>query len=238
MMTVAEMSRITGVSVRTLHHYDSIGLLPPTAVSDAGYRLYDESALHRLRSILLLREIQFPLKEIKAILDSPGFDPIQALPQQIRLLELKRDRLNAIITLARSIHEKGVDSMNFDAFDQNEFDRYADEAKAHWGGTAAWAEFEKKPKQNHQAAGEALMAILAQIGAMQTLSPDDSTVQARIAALQRHITENFYPCTNEILAGLGEMYVSDDRFRKNIDKAGGDGAAQFIRSAIRIFTAK
>lgn len=238
MMTVTEVSRITGVSIRTLHHYDAIGLLPPSQVSDAGYRLYDETALHRLRSILLLRELQFPLRKIQSILDRPGFDPRAALPEQIRLLEMQRDRLDKIIALAHEIQEKGVDSMNFDAFDRTDIDRYADEAQQRWGNTAAWAEFEKKPKQNFAAAGDALMNILAEIGAMKALSPADAAVQQKIAALQKHITDNFYTCTPEILAGLGEMYVADDRFRKNIDKAGGEGAAAFIRDAIRIFTAK
>ena len=86
MWTVKQVSRITGVSVRTLHHYDAIGLLRPAKVTDAGYRLYDDAALRRLQNILLFRELQFPLKEIKAILDSPDFDPTAALEQQIRLL--------------------------------------------------------------------------------------------------------------------------------------------------------
>ena len=88
MRTVKEVSRLTGVSVRTLHHYDAIGLLKPTEVTRAGYRLYDDTALSRLQSILLFRELQFPLKEIKAILDSPDFDPEEALTQQIKLLEM------------------------------------------------------------------------------------------------------------------------------------------------------
>ena len=86
MKTVTEVSKITGVSVRTLHHYDAIGLLRPTAVTEAGYRLYDDEALGRLQTILLFRQLQFPLKEIKKILDSPNFDPQEALAQQIELL--------------------------------------------------------------------------------------------------------------------------------------------------------
>ena len=89
MRTVNEVSKLTGVSVRTLHHYDAIGLLKPTEVTEAGYRLYDDTALSRLQNILLFRELQFPLKEIKAILDSSNFDPLEALAQQIELLELQ-----------------------------------------------------------------------------------------------------------------------------------------------------
>ena len=132
MKTVKEVSRLTGVSVRALHHYDAIGLLRPAKITEAGYRLYDEENLQRLQQILLFRELQFPLKEIAAILDSPGFDPDEALLQQIRLLELRRERLDALIGLARDIQQKGVSSMNFDAFDTGEIDRYATEAKERW----------------------------------------------------------------------------------------------------------
>ena len=88
MKTVKEVSNLTGVSIRTLHHYDKIGLLNPAKVTDAGYRLYDDASLCRLHAILLLRELQFPLKDIKQILDAPGFDTMEALEQQIELLEL------------------------------------------------------------------------------------------------------------------------------------------------------
>jgi len=115
--TVKEVSRLTGVSVRTLHHYDAIGLLKPTRVTDAGYRLYDDTALARLQTILLFRELQFPLKEIKEILDSPGFDPRDALEQQIRLLELQRQHLDTLISHARKIQTTGVTFMDFSPFD-------------------------------------------------------------------------------------------------------------------------
>ena len=111
MKTVIEVSRLTGVSVRTLHHYDAIGLLKPSEVTDAGYRLYDDTALERLQTILLFRELQFPLKEIKQIIDSPDFDRYDALDTQIKLLEMQRERLGKIISFAREIKEKGVKGM-------------------------------------------------------------------------------------------------------------------------------
>ena len=98
MKSVKEVSRITGVSVRTLHHYDAIGLLKPTAVTEAGYRLYDDAALKRMQSILLFRELQFPLKDIKRILDAPDFDPMTALAQQVHLLEMQREHLEQLIS--------------------------------------------------------------------------------------------------------------------------------------------
>ena len=112
MKTVKEVSRITGVSVRTLHHYDAIGLLKPTAVTEAGYRLYDDAALERMQSILLFRELQFPLKDIKRILDAPDFDPMTALAQQVHLLEMQREHLEQLISHAREIQQTGVFSMD------------------------------------------------------------------------------------------------------------------------------
>ena len=108
MRTVKEVSQLTGVSVRTLHHYDAIGLLKPSRVTEAGYRLYDDAALARLQTILLFRQLEFPLKEICRILDTPGFDPQEALTQQIRLLELKQQHLQELIRHARQIQKKGV----------------------------------------------------------------------------------------------------------------------------------
>ena len=137
MKTVTEVSRITGVSVRTLHHYDAIGLLRPTAVTEAGYRLYDEQALGRLQTILLFRQLQFPLKEIKKILDSPNFDPREALSQQIELLELQKEHLEGLIAHARQIQKTGVINMDFSAYDQRKIDEYSARAKEKWGGTDA-----------------------------------------------------------------------------------------------------
>ena len=136
MRTVNEVSRLTGVSVRTLHHYDAIGLLKPTAVSEAGYRLYDDADLVQLQQILLFRELEFPLKEIKGILESPNFDRNLALEQQITLLTLKKEHLENLIDLARGIQMIGVNKLDFTAFDTSKIDAYAAEAKARYGQTA------------------------------------------------------------------------------------------------------
>lgn len=135
MRTVNEVSKLAGVSVRTLHHYDAIGLLKPTKVTDAGYRLYDDTALERLQSILLFRELQFPLKEIKVILDSSAFDAGEALAQQIKLLELQYKHIGELISCAREIQTKGVKQMDFQVFDKNEMEQYKEEVKAKWGET-------------------------------------------------------------------------------------------------------
>ena len=239
MKTVKEVSSITGVSVRTLHHYDAIGLLKPTRVTEAGYRLYDDTALQRLQAILLFRELQFPLKEIREILDSPGFDQKEALQQQIHLLELQRQHLDTLISHARKIQMTGVTIMDFTPFDRSELDEYAAQAKARWGKTDAYKEFEQKtagqtPAQM-QSAGDALMGIFAQFGAIRHTSPASAEAQALVAKLQGFITEHYYTCTKSILLGLGQMYIAGDSMTENIDRAGGEGTAEFAHQAIDIY---
>ena len=221
MRTVNEVSKITGVSVRTLHHYDAIGLLKPTKVTEAGYRMYDDTAISRLQSILLFRELQFPLKEIKSILDSPNFDPTEALTQQIELLELQYKRIGELISFACEIKDKGVNTMNFKIFDKSEIEQYKAEAKAKWGDTQAYNEYEQKSATQSDLKcdeiANRLMTIFVEIGTYRHLSPSAKEVQEKIAALQKFITVNYYVCTDEILSGLGQMYVGDERFKKNID---------------------
>lgn len=231
MKTVKEISRLTGVSVRTLHYYDERDLLKPTKVTEAGYRLYDDTALERLHSILLFRELQFPLKEIKAILDSPNFDIKTALNEQIELLELQKKRLDKIISSAREILNKGVNTMSFSSFDKTELEQYAAEAKRKWGHTDAYKEYEQNHSDSFDKPDE-FMQIFTEIGKIKHLSPDCDEVQMLIKKLQNFITDNYYTCTDEILKDLGEMYVSDERFKNNIDKAGGAGTAEFTAKAI------
>ena len=230
MKTVKEISRLTGISVRTLHYYDEINLLKPTKITNAGYRLYDDTALERLHSILLFRELQFPLKEIKAILDNSDFDTKTALKEQIKLLELQRKRLDNIIFSARKILMKGTENMSFSAFDKTEMDKYIQEAKQRWGNTEAYKEFEQKhfPTDN----AEEMMQIFAEIGKIKHLSPNSQEAQDLIKKLQNFITDNYYTCTDEVLKGLGKMYICDARFKNNIDKAGGIGTAEFTAKAI------
>lgn len=231
MKTVKEISRLTGISVRTLHYYDEINLLKPTQVTDSGYRLYDDTALKRLHSILLFRELQFPLKEIKAILDSPDFDTQTAIMEQIKLLELQKNRLDKIIVSARELLTKGAENMSFSAFDKTEIDKYANEVKQRWGNTDAYKEFEQKYSYSEEKENN-MMQIFAEIGKLKHLSPECSEVQNLIEKLQNFITDNYYTCTDEILKGLGQMYILDERFKNNIDNAGGIGTAEFTAEAI------
>ena len=235
MRTIHEVSQLAGVSVRTLHHYDAIGLLPPTALTEAGYRLYDDTALVRLQSILLFRELEFPLKTIRRILDDPGFDQNAALLDQIKLLELRRKRLGKLIALARETMKTGGIPMKFDAFDKTEQERYAAEVREKWGGTAAYQAYQRREKDGTAGDPAQMMEWFAALGQMKALDPAAPEVQAAIHALRQFITDQFYPCTPEILAVLGEMYAADERFRRNIDKAGGDGTAEFVAKAIRAY---
>lgn len=241
MMTVREVSRRTGVSVRALHHYDSIGLLPPAAVSEAGYRLYDEAALERLQQILLFRELQFPLGEIRRILNSPDFDRNRALEQQITLLEMKREHIDNLITLAKGVQMMGVKYMHFEAFDTRRIDEYCEQAKKSWGDTAAWKEYEKKSKDRtkaeEQQLGDGLMAIIGRFQALLDKPADSPEAREIVQAIQSYITENLYTCTPQILRGLGRMYGGGGGFTENIDAACGPGTAEYAARAIEAYTA-
>jgi DNA-binding transcriptional MerR regulator len=237
MKTVQEVSRLAGVSVRTLHHYDAIGLLKPTKVTGAGYRFYDDGALSRLHSILLFRELQFPLKEIGEMLDNPKFDPDEALERQIELLELQRKRLGELIDHARELKEKGSAHMGFKAFDKSELEQYKAEAREKWGKTDTWKEYERKEAAGSDFNGTAgeMMSVFARFGAVKEQAAEGSEVQALVAELRQFITEHYYTCTPQILSGLGQMYTADERFRANIDKAGGPGTAEFAAAAIAAY---
>ena len=125
MKTVKDVSEITGVSIRTLRYYDEIGLLKPTALTEAGYRLYDNKALEKLQEIMFFRELEIPLTDIKKIMDNPNYDKEQALLTQKSLLEQKRNRLNGIIELIADVM-KGVNTMSFEAFSNEEVQKMVD----------------------------------------------------------------------------------------------------------------
>ena len=239
MKTVKEVSKLTGVSVRTLHHYDAIGLLPPSHVTEAGYRLYDDKALEKLHTILFLRQLEFPLKEIRQILSSPDFDPVEAVQQQIRLLQLKKEHLEKLISHAKMIQTTGVIPMNFKPFDTSKIDEYSAQAKARWGATEAYREYEQKTKgqtkEQMQSTGGDLMDIFARMGTIRHTDPASPEAQAMVKALQDFITAHYYTCTKQILQGLGMMYIAGDSMTENIDAAGGEGTADFAHRAIEIY---
>ena len=238
-LQIKEFAELTGVSVRTLHYYDEIGLLKPALVdAQNGYRFYDENSLLRMQEILFYRELDFPLKSILEILSSPDYDKQKALAEQRKLLELKKERLERIID-ALDGATKGKVTMT--AFDNSDYEtarkQYEVEAKQRWGETDAYKEHAEKTadysKDKWQAVNEGLMTIFAKFAECKqngnTADSDDA--QVLVKELQNYITENYYTCTKEILAGLGQIYVADERFKTNIDK-NGDGTAEFVSKAI------
>ena len=270
-LTVKQVSELSGVSIRTLQYYDNIGLLTPSERTEAGYRLYEEEQLATLQEILLFRELEFPLKEIKAILESPAHDKEKALRQQVELLTLKKERLEGLIRLAddlrtaqgkntttkNNVPEKNSTrerktTMDFTAFDKTKLEEYAKRAREEYSGTDAYKEYEVKSAgrtaETEAVLGEGLMAIFARFGKLLTdgtsaasegrtpAAPASPAAQALVRELQDYITEHFYTCTPEILAGLGKMYAADGEFRENIDRCGGDGTAVFVSKAIDHFT--
>ena len=242
MMTVNEVSKIAGVSVRTLHYYDGIGLLSPAKITEAGYRLYNDESLERLRHIMFFRELDFPLAEIKSILESSGFDRQRALSQQEELLRLRAERLQRLIELAHNTRMKEVIGLDFKAFDTKKIEEYTEKAKEQWGETTAYKEFEKK-QQNRSIKdtamiSEGLMAIFAELGKIKEQSPAGEAAQALVEKLRGYITENFYDCKKEILSALGMMYSAGGEMTDNINSVGGEGTAKFASDAIAEYCGK
>ena len=240
-MQIKEFAEFTGVSVRTLHYYDEIGLLTPAFVDRAtGYRFYDEESLLRMQEILFYRELDFSLKSISEILSSPNYDKNKALNEQKQLLILKKERLERLIS-AIDCAVKGENVMT--AFDNSEFEKYKVEAQKKWGNTDAYKEHAEKTKNyskqkwNNLAEGMDHMMGAFAVCMKNGEVPNSDEAQCLVKMLQSHITENYYFCTNEILAGLGKMYVADERFKNNIDKHA-DGTAAFISEAIEVYCGK
>lgn len=237
-LKIQEAAKLAGVSIRTLRYYDEIGLLPPGRVTQAGYRLYDDAAMARLQEILFFRELGFALEDIRTIMSDPDYDRNEALRRQRAMLLEKRAQIDSLIDLVDRTM-RGERDLSFTPFDTREMDRmkneYAKEARERWGHTAAYAESEKKTKgydgAKWSSVQEGMEALMAQFAAVRDQDPAGEAAQALVIRWQAYITENFYACTDEILKGLGQMYVCDERFKANIDKHG-EGTAQFMADAI------
>lgn len=240
-MQIKEFAEFTGVSVRTLHYYHKIHLLKPAYVDEhTGYRFYDEKSLLRMQEILFYRELDFPLKSIGQILSSPDYDKEKALYQQKKLLTLKKERLEKLISAIDGA-VKGENVMK--AFDNSEFQTYKSEVQAKWGKTAIYREYTEKTKNytkekwSNVAQGMNEIFTKFAICSENGVEPDSAHAQALVKLLKDYITDNYYTCTDEILLSLGQMYVTDERFKNNIDKHG-DGTAVFISEAISAFVKK
>jgi DNA-binding transcriptional MerR regulator len=245
---IGELAEIAGVSVRTLHHYDSIGLLKPTSVSPAEYRYYTESDVEKLQQILFFKEMDFSLKDTAQIINKPDFDRIKALKAHRQLLCEKRKRLEALIASVEKTIEsvEGDAKMNneemFKAFNMSDIekhkDKYAQEVKLKYGESEAYKESERRASKYSKVDWENIMnrsnLLFEKIASLMDKGPEDKEVQKAVSEWRQHITDSFYNCTPEIFRGLGELYVCDERFTQNIDKVK-PGLARFLSEAIKIY---
>ena len=242
MMTVAQMSKRTGVSVRTLHYYDQIGLLKPTEVTDAGYRLYDDTALDKLYMILVYRELGLSLNEIGSILDAPDYDRNRVLEHQIKLMQERIEKLQNRIALAKGMHMLGVKYMDFEGFAPKKIDEYSQQAKVLYGKTDAYKEFQQKQKsrtkEQEKDLNAQVMELFAKLGKLRPCAPDSEETQNWAKELQAFFTEHFYTCTPQILKVLAESYAGGGSMTENIDKAGGEGTGAFAKQVIDIYLSR
>lgn len=240
-LKIKEVAKLTGITVRTLRYYDEIGLLPPSETTDAGYRLYNADALDTLQQILFFRELDFPLNKIKEIMANPAYDKLQALTKHKELLLKKRQRLSGLIELVDKTL-MGDGKMSFKEFDITEIEKckqeYSTEVKSRWGETIAYAESQEKTESYNKGQWQQISnesnEIMEAFSKCRDKSPESLEVQELVRQWQDFITDKFYKCTKEILAGLGQMYIGDERFTKNIDNYG-EGTALLISKAIEYY---
>ncbi|MFT3692658.1 MAG: MerR family transcriptional regulator [Kofleriaceae bacterium] len=232
--TVGDLARLTGVTVRTLHHYDEIGLVQPSARSDAGYRLYSEGDVRRLQQVLVYRELGLPLDEIARVIDHG--QARGALEKHREMLIEKRARIDAMIRgLDTALRHQGGAMSETDVKDM--FDGYQEEAEQRWGHTDAYKESARRTKSYGKAEwdaikreGELIYARFAELMG-EGAPPSDARVQGVVAAHRAHIDRWFYPCSIEMQRNLAALYVGDPRFAANIDKTA-PGLAQFVHDSI------
>lgn len=242
-LTVGAVSSLAGVTVRTLHHYDEIGLVTPAGRTDTGYRTYGPAEVERLQEVLFFRELGFPLEEIGEMVDSPAYTRTGALRRQRQLLEERADRLLKMVdavdraVLAERTGIKMSSEEILEVFGDFDPAEYEEEAEERWGDSDAYKQSAQRTagytkqdweriKGESDEINQAFLALLA-AGTPAT----DAAARAVAEDHRAHITKWFYDCSIEIHAGLGQMYIADERFRNNIDKAG-EGLAEYMAAAI------
>jgi len=241
--TVSQLAKMAGVSVRTLHHYDHIGLLKPASRTSAGYRRYGEQELLRLQQILFFRELDFPLGEIRDILDDPAFDQVEALKNHRRLLQRRAERLARLLkTVDKTIQRLMEDDMGmtdeelYEGFTKEQIERYKREARERFD-PALVQESERRVSKMSKAQWKALKQegddVTHQIAELADRSPGDPEVQGLIA---RHhaMIEQFYPASADVYRGLGQLYAEHAEFRKFYDKYR-PGLSDFLKEAMAYY---
>lgn len=246
MYMINEISKLTGISVRMLHHYDKIGLLVPSKRTGSNYRMYNDNDIARLYQILIFKELEFPLQKIKQILDDENFNREEALKVQRNLILEKKNRLERIIeSIDDNIGNLGGNIMSkkdFKAFDYEEVkqhqEKYKEETEKRYGQSDAYKESKEKTSKYSKNDWESIMGeagtIYEELANLMDKDPADKQVQKLAEKWRNYITTNFYDCTIEIFRGLALMYVADERFSENIDKYG-EGLAQFLSNAMNVY---
>ncbi|MGG5460398.1 MerR family transcriptional regulator [Clostridium sp. B9] len=248
MYKVKEVSDLTGISIRMLHHYDKINLLKPSNLSEAGYRLYSDGDLEVLQQILIYRELDFSLKEIREILDDKNFDLKDALISQKKLIIEKRNRLNKIIdTIENTIkHVEEETSMSkkgmFEGLNVNKhIKKYEKEVEEKYGENEAYKESKKRTvkysKEDWNNINSEIDILYKELAKLKDRDVSDENVQELVNQWRMLISNNFYNCTIEIFKGLADMYIYDERFTKNIDKYG-EGFTEFLSEAMKYYCDK
>jgi len=242
MYTVKQLSDMAGVTVRTLHHYDEIGLLKPSSVGGNGYRYYKEEALYCLQQILFYRELDMPLNDIKKIMGRRDFDVLSALQMHKSALQAEVQRMNRLIqTVDKTInHLKGKKKMNpkglFEGFSEEEQEQYAEEAAQKWDAEAVrvsnkkWKAYSDDEKKRILAEGKALYTDLAAVMPKGAASKE---VQAIVARWHKHLQYFWLPIDEQLL-GLADLYNDDPRFRANYEKIH-PKLAEFMREAVKVY---
>ncbi len=242
MLTVKQLSKLAGVTPRTLHHYDAIGLLKPSRIGSNGYRYYDEEALLRLQQILMYRELDMPLEEIKKLMGRRDFDVLAALQGHRAALSRQASRIHRLIdTVDKTIlYLKGETAMNdkdfFHGFTPEEEEKYSEEAMQTYdpeivkGSVKKWKSYSAAEKQKIGEEGKA--GYQDMLAAMPT-GAASAQAQAAVARWRRHV-EYFWTPNDDQLLGLADLYNEDPRFRGNFDKLSPE-LAEFLREAVRIY---
>ena len=249
MFKIKQFAELTGVSIRMLRHYDKIGLLVPENINKFnGYRYYGEKNLATMQQVLFFKELDFSLQEIKEIINAKDFTPLDALNMQRNLLNLKKQRLeNMVSFIDKLLRNKNTgefnmskqlnNAMNNDAFNKQKIE-YAKEAKDKWDNTDSYKQSQKRmakyTKQDIAAINAKQEKIYQDLAQLMPLGVNDKKVQNLVHDARMLINDNWYKCSKEQFAALGNMYVSDARFKANIDKYG-DGLAEFLNQAIGVY---
>jgi MerR family transcriptional regulator, thiopeptide resistance regulator len=247
-LTVGEVARLAGITVRTLHHYDAIGLVSPSDRTASGYRLYAERDLDRLHAVLAYRELGFALDEVAALLDGSA-DPLDHLRRQHRLVRERIDQLSRLLGSLEKTMEAHMSGMRltpeerFDVFGEHDPEQYADEARDRWGETDAYRASQRRTasytKDDWVRIKDEAEAILQRFVAAHAAGLPADGAEAMDAARDHraHITRWFYDCTPEIHRGLAQMYIADERFIRHYEDRA-PGLAQYVHDAIMADSAR